>query len=70
MPRAEKYKTCGITEMYVRLSASEQVILCECNTGPVSGLEGGEAGWGDEVGPWGSWVGATNTMTGHSDSIV
>lgn len=70
MARGEKDKTCGITEMYMRLLVSEQVMLCEYNTGPVPGLEGGEAGWGDEAGHWGSWVGATNTNLGSLDSIV
>lgn len=44
MARGEKDKACEITEMSMRLSVSEQVILCAYNAGWVPGLEGGEAG--------------------------
>lgn len=70
MARGEEDKTCGITEMSMRLLASEQVISCGCNSGQVPGLEGREVGWGDEAGSWGCWVGATDTMLRSSDSIV
>lgn len=70
MARGEKDKTCGITEMSMRLLLSEQVISCGFNEGWVPGLEGRETGWGDEAGFWGYWVGATDTTLRSSDSIV
>lgn len=60
----------GITEKYMRSLASEQVLLCARNTGWVTVLEGGDTGWGDEAGPLGSWVGATDTLLRRLDSIT
>ena len=55
-----KNKTYGIAETCMRTLVSKQVLLCAGNRGWVTGLEGGEAGWGHKAESLGSLTGATN----------